>query len=99
MAIDINNVNASKQVSQEFAQRLTREARAEKQQTADRADERVELQLDAKRAEQLQEKINASEAFDAQRVREIADAIANGNYPVNSERIAAKFLELEAQLY
>ena len=99
MAIDINNVNASKQVSQDLAQRLNREARAEKQQSAESSDDRVELQLNSKRTSELREKINASEAFDAGRVREIADAIANGKYPVNSERIALKFLELEEQLY
>ena len=99
MAIDFNNVNASKQVNQELAQRLNSETRAEKQPANGVPEERVELQLDAKRASQLKEKINATEAFDEQRVREITDAIANGNYPVNSERIAAKFLELEAQLY
>lgn len=40
----------------------------------------------------------ATAPFDADRVREIRDAIAEGRYPIDNRRLADKLLELEGLL-
>ena len=99
MAIDIHSITSAKLNQQaERAGQASREQRAAEQK-ASRDVDHVELSHDAKSTEQLQERIRSSESFDAERVREITQAISEGRYPVNPDRIAQKFLELESQLY
>ena len=58
--------------------------------------EDVEISRDAQR---LSVTINDTPAFDSDRVEQITRAIRDGAYPVNPDRIAQKFIELEAKLY
>lgn len=97
MPIEISNISAS-QLNQHT--RDTQQAERETAQRKDRAEQgdRVEISRDAKTVERLQTRIRETDSFDEQRVRDITAAIADGRYPLDPERIAAKFLELEDQI-
>ena len=60
--------------------------------------EEVRLSDDAKLARQLQEKLEKEDSFDRERVDRIRDAISNGNYPIDDQKLASKFAELESLL-
>ena len=67
---------------------------AESEQTTDSLD----LTGRAKELQSLQQDLAKSAEFDAARVSELKDSIANGQYQVNAERIAEKLLAVESQL-
>ncbi len=102
MAIDINSINLNK-IKQQTAQHSENpDASKVKQDNADESRvtrDRVEISQKADELDKLQNRIMSSDSFDEQRVNEIATAIAEGRYPVDHERIAQKFLELESTLY
>ena len=58
----------------------------------------VEISRDAHSLRQLQSRIQNLDSFDQERVNSIKQAIQNGEYPVDSNRLAEKFLDLESQL-
>ena len=97
MAIDLNGINITKLNPQ--AERTEQQARESTQSEQRAPRDRVELSRDAHSLERLEKEIKASESFDQGKVEAISRAISEGNYPVNSQRIAEKFLELESQLY
>ena len=97
MAIDITHINAARprqQASQSDQAEQSGRQNAATQSTRDE----VEISNAALSARELENAVHDAPSFDEQRVNEIAAAIRDGNYPVNPERIALKFLELEAQL-
>ena len=100
MAIDLNGINVTKLNQQSGRAERSEDRRAEARRSEDAArQERVEISRDAKSVEQATRVAQEADAFDEARVKEISQAIADGSYPVNRERIAEKFLELESQLY
>jgi negative regulator of flagellin synthesis FlgM len=57
--------------------------------------DRVSLTGEALRLRELEAEISSQPVDDSQRVNAIRNAIENGTYTVNPERIAEKFLSLE----
>ena len=58
----------------------------------------VKLSSDAQTLSRLSESLDTQESFDVERVTQIKQALENGDYPIDNQRLAAKFLELEHQL-
>ena len=99
MANDINNINAAKfnAAKPSVAQESRERTRASEHDNKTQKDQ-VAISQDAKTVERVSVAISESPAFDSAKVEEITQAIREGRYPVNAERIAEKFLELEGQL-
>lgn len=53
---------------------------------------------ESERLQQVRERIDNTPEVDMERVEEIKRAIAEGRFPVDAKRIAAKFVELEGML-
>ena len=99
MSIEINNIRAPSQKQQDSVERNQDHAQlkqAEKRQ--DSQTEEVRLSEDAISVQRIEAQLEESEAFDEVRVEEIKRAISRGEYPIDTDQLAAKFYELEAQL-
>ena len=99
MSIEINNIRAPSQKQQdnlERSQDRTEFKQAEKRD--DKGTEEVRLSEDAISVQRIEARLEESEAFDEVRVEEIKRAISRGEYPIDTDQLAAKFYELEAQL-
>jgi negative regulator of flagellin synthesis FlgM len=103
MAIDINNGLGP------LAQRGNKAAdRAEAEQSsrskdrgvdkAPQGQDSVKISEDANSMRAMQARLERQESFDEARVAEIRQAISDGNYPIDNQRLAEKFLELESKL-
>jgi negative regulator of flagellin synthesis FlgM len=53
---------------------------------------------ESERLQQVRERIDNTPEVDMERVEQIKQAIAEGRFPVDAQRIAAKFAELEGML-
>jgi len=62
------------------------------------AEDQVQLSAEARSLKQMANRVQESEAFDSERVAQIRDAIAEGRYHVDAQRLADNFLELESLL-
>lgn len=62
------------------------------------ANDLLDLTGQAKELQTLQQDLAKSPEFDAARVSELKEAIADGRYEVNAERIADKLLDIELML-
>ena len=62
------------------------------------ATDTVTVTGEAARLQQLEQSITDSPAVDSKRVEALRQAIANGNYQPNAERIADKLAQLEKDL-
>jgi len=58
----------------------------------------VQISADANSVRNLANKLEQQESFDEVRVAEIRQAISEGNYPIDNQRLAENFLALESQL-
>ncbi len=67
--------------------------------TSSGREDRVEISADAASVGRLAANLETQESFDADRVAEIRTAIENGEYPIDSRRLAEKFLQLESLIY
>lgn len=72
-------------------------AAAATRSAAARRDESIELTAIARTLSAAQADA-ATPPFDAERVQEIRDAIAEGRYPIDNRRLADKLIELEGLL-
>ncbi len=59
------------------------------------SEDQVQLSAEARSLKQMASRVQESEAFDSDRVAQIRDAIAEGRYHVDTQRLADNFLELE----
>ncbi|WP_455234530.1 flagellar biosynthesis anti-sigma factor FlgM [Thiogranum longum] len=60
--------------------------------------DRVSLTSDARQLQQLESRIASEPVVDNQRVETVRNAVENGTFAVNSERIADKLLSIEQAL-
>ena len=63
-----------------------------------RAEDSVQISEDANSLRAMQARLERQESFDEARVAEIKQAIAEGRYPIDNQRLAEKFLQLESNL-
>lgn len=62
------------------------------------AGESVQLSKDARQLQSVSEQIAHQPSVDSERVAQLKQAIADGSYQINNERVASKLLGLEAQM-
>lgn len=60
--------------------------------------ESVQLSKDARQLQGLSEKMSNTPSVNSEKVAQLKQAIANGSYQIDNERVASKLLDLEAQL-
>jgi len=58
----------------------------------------VKISADAHSLQALQARIEQQESFDEVRVERIKAALANGEYPIDNDKLAESFFSLESQL-
>jgi negative regulator of flagellin synthesis FlgM len=70
---------------------------APKTNTSASTGDTVQLSPEAQRLQQAADKLNEQPAVDQERVAKLRQAIADGSYQVDSQRVAAKLLAFETQ--
>jgi negative regulator of flagellin synthesis FlgM len=104
MAIDINtNAPSSAQVSELGSHRggttpAPTEKVAEKNSAPAPAPDQVSLTPEAQQLRNLEQQIAAHPVVDTHKVNAVKEALANGSYEINSDRIAGKMMSLERAL-
>lgn len=63
-----------------------------------RGDDTVQITGGAMKMQSLEKSLSGSSSFDAKRVAEVRQQIADGSYRINPERIASRMLDSEALL-
>jgi negative regulator of flagellin synthesis FlgM len=108
MAIDFNRPNSavnspnsgrssSVQNSERAAAQQTPTEAVKNVGTAAATGESVQLSPEAQRLQQTTEKLSQQPTVDQERVAQIKQAIAEGNYQVDNQRVASKLLAFESQ--
>lgn len=104
MAIEINNVSHSPGQVTELSGQQREAARPATDKAADKSNspaaggDQVSLTPTAQQLRTLEDKIAAQPVVDTQKVNAVKDALANGSFEINAERIAGKMMSLEKAL-
>ena len=103
MAIHINNgLGPLPQRGNKATDRVEVEQSSDKKDRgvdkASTSQDSVKISQDANSMRAMQTRIEQQQSFDEARVAEIRQAISDGNYPIDNQRLAEKFLELESKL-
>ncbi|MEM9623824.1 MAG: flagellar biosynthesis anti-sigma factor FlgM [Pseudomonadota bacterium] len=101
MAIDINNVNLGPVKGRDGhrpSADTSSNATSSKTAGAEVQVDQVDLSADAQSLQRVEKQLESQESFDQQKVEQIKQALAKGEYPIDNERLASKFFELENQL-
>ena len=109
MAIDFNRPNNTAGLSKPITQNVrqnpaqlnssepSKQANVEQTSQQARTGEPVQLSKDALQLQNLTDKIAAQPSVNSDKVAQLKQAIADGSYQVDSQRVASKLLDLEAQ--
>ncbi|MDB5967600.1 MAG: Anti-sigma-28 factor FlgM family protein [Hydrocarboniphaga sp.] len=63
-----------------------------------RGDDTVQITGDAMKMQNLEKSLASSRSFDAERVAAVRQAMADGSYKIDPERIASRLMASDAQL-
>ena len=106
MAIDFNNPNNTARLSKptissshNSAQTNTIKNNSDTTAKSASAGEPVQLSKDARQLQSLTDKIAAQPQVNAEKVAQLKQAIAEGSYQIDNQRVADKLLGLEAQFW
>ena len=103
MAININNLSNNSQVKQKLdqqvqvKQQVTQNA-ASSEQVKSAGKDSVSLTPQAQQLNELQKKANDAPAVDQKKIDQLKKAIADGDYKVNPEKLAASIANFEFKL-
>jgi negative regulator of flagellin synthesis FlgM len=108
MAINFNNLNNTAGLSkptkanslstaQSSAQDSAKKSVLEQTNKQGNSGESVQLSQNARQLQSVSEKIASMPSVNSEKVAQLKQAIAEGSYQVDSQRVASKLLGLEAQ--
>ena len=103
MAIDINNrlglttPNSGKRAENARGEGVNRGNQSHPGREA-QAEDSVTISDDAASLRAMQTRLEHQDSFDEARVNAFKQAIARGEYPIDNQRLAEKFLQLESKL-
>lgn len=103
MAININNLSNNSQVKQKLDQQVQVKQQATQnavgsEQAKSTGKDSVSLTPQAQQLNELQKKTNEAPAIDQKRIDQLKKAIADGDYKVNPEKLAASIANFEFKL-
>jgi len=103
MAININNLPNSNQVKQKLDQQVQVKQQATQssvsnEQVKSSSKDSVSLTPQAQQLNELRKKANEAPAIDQKKIDQLKKAIADGDYKVNPEKLAASIADFEFKL-
>ena len=103
MAININNLSNNNQVKQKLDQQVQVKQQASQnagssEQIKSAGQDSVSLTPQAQQLNELRKKANEAPAIDQKKIEQLKKAIADGDYKINPEKLAASIIDFEIKL-